>query len=44
MIKDIFKFIFALVLFIPFSILVLIAYGGMMLIKEVLVFMGEWEE
>lgn len=42
--KDIIKFIFALVLFVPFSIVVMIAYGGMLLIKEVLVFMGEWKE
>lgn len=43
-VKEILKFILALILFIPFSIVVLIAYSGMLLIREVLVFLGEWEE
>lgn len=42
--KEIFKFILAVILFIPFSIAVLITYSCMLLIKEILIFLGEWEE
>lgn len=43
-VKEILRFILALILFIPFSIVVLIAYSGMLLIRELMIFMGEWQE
>lgn len=43
-IKEFLRFILALILFIPFATIVLLAYSGMFLIKEILIFMGEWEE
>lgn len=43
-VKEILRFILALILFIPFASIVLLAYSGMFLIKEILIFLGEWEE
>lgn len=42
--KEILEFIIALILLVPTALIVLLAYGGMLLIREVLIFMGRWEE
>lgn len=43
-VKEILRFVLALILLVPTALIVLLAYGGMLLIREVLIFMGRWEE
>lgn len=43
-IKEILEFIIALILLVPTAFIVLLAYGGMLLIRELLIIMGEWKE
>lgn len=42
--KEILEFIIALILLVPTAFVVLLAYSGMFLIRELLIFMGEWQE
>lgn len=42
--KEIIEFIVALILLVPTALIVLLAYGGMLLIRELMIFMGEWQE
>lgn len=42
--KEILEFILALILLVPTALIVLLAYGGMLLIRELMIFMGEWQE
>lgn len=42
--KEILEFIIALILLVPTALIVLLAYGGMLLIRELLIFIGEWQE
>lgn len=42
--KEIMEFIAALILLVPTALIVLLAYGGMLLIRELLIFIGEWQE
>lgn len=42
--KEIMGFIVALILLVPTALIVLMAYGGMLLIRELMIFMGYWEE
>lgn len=43
-IKEILEFIIALILLVPTAFVVLLAYGGMLLIRELMIFIGEWQE
>lgn len=43
-IKEILEFIITLILLVPTSLIVLLAYSGMLLIREMLIIMGEWKE
>lgn len=43
-IKEIMKFIIALILLVPTAFIVLLAYSGMFLIRELMIIMGEWQE
>lgn len=43
-IRDAFRFLLALILFVPFGIVVLIGYGGMLVMREMLEFLGGWED
>lgn len=43
-IKEIMEFIIAMILLVPTAFVVLLAYSGMFLIRELLIFMGEWQE
>ena len=42
--KEILEFIIAMILLVPTAFVVLLAYSGMFLIRELLIFMGEWQE
>lgn len=42
--KEILEFIIALILLVPTAFVVLLAYGGMLLIRELLIIIGEWQE
>ena len=42
--KEILEFIIALILLVPTAFVVLLAYSGMLLIRELMIFMGEWQE
>ena len=43
-VKEIIEFIVALILLVPTAFIVLLAYSGMLLIRELMIFMGEWQE
>lgn len=43
-VKEILEFIIALILLVPTALIVLLAYCGMLLIRELLIIMGEWKE
>lgn len=43
-IKEIMEFIIAMILLVPTAFVVLLAYSGMFLIRELLIFMGEWQK
>lgn len=43
-IKEIMESIIALILLVPTAFVVLLAYSGMFLIRELMIFMGEWQE
>lgn len=43
-IKEILECIIALILLVPTAFVVLLAYSGMFLIRELMIFMGEWQE
>ncbi len=42
--KEVLRFILALILFIPVGIVALMAYGGMLIMREILIFLGEWHD
>ncbi len=42
--KEILEFIIALILLVPTAFVVLLAYGGMLMIRELLIIIGEWQE
>ena len=42
--KEILEFIIALILLVPTAFVVLLAYSGMLLIRELMIFIGEWQE
>lgn len=43
-IKEILEFIIALILLVPTAFIVILAYSGMFLIRELMIIMGEWQE